>query len=87
VSNIIPRPWSDQHDELMKKFHEQGTYHIVDKRDLVLYFLHKNGHILEGRLLVKVVPKNNSPPFFMVIVKPTPPKHELILVEKVEKVV
>jgi hypothetical protein len=53
----------------------------------VLYFLHKNGHILEGRLLVKVVPKNNSPPFFMVIVKPTPPKHELILVEKVEKTV
>jgi hypothetical protein len=71
----------------MRKFHEKGTYHIVDQRDLTLYFLHKNGYILEGRLLVKVVPKINAPPFFMVIVKPSPVTHEMILLEKIEKTV
>jgi hypothetical protein len=71
----------------MKKFHEQGTYHIVDQRDLTLPFLHKNGHVLEARLLVKVVPKINNPPFFMVIVKPIVVTGELIVLERFDKVV
>lgn len=67
---------------MMKKFHECGTYSIVDKKDLILFFVHKNNWMFEGRLLVKVVPITNTPPFFMVIVKPTNPKYEFILLDE-----
>lgn len=79
ISLLIPPPFADNHDENMRKYHEVGTYNIIDSPSLVLYFANKSGHIFEARLLVKVVPNDGSPPFFMAIIKPTNPNYEVIL--------
>ena len=80
ISLIIPSPFSEQHDEYIKKCHEAGKYSIVDNQQLVLYFTNKNNNIFEARLLVKVVPNGELPPYFSAIIKPTAPKYEIILI-------
>lgn len=79
VSLIIPSPFSETHDEYIKNFHQFGKYNVIDKQDLVLYFTNKNNNIFEARLLVKVVPCGELPPYMSVIVKPTNPKYEIII--------
>lgn len=82
ISLIIPSPFSESHDEYIKKFHESGNYSIIDNPHLILYFANKNNNIFEGRLLVKVVPNDGQPPFLSAIIKPTNPKYEVILMNK-----
>lgn len=43
--------------------------------------MHKNGYIFEARLLVKVVPKVNVPPYLMAIVRATDPDYEFFLLD------
>ncbi|OMJ95244.1 hypothetical protein SteCoe_1458 [Stentor coeruleus] len=80
VSLIIPSPFSEMHDEHIKRFHELGKYSIIDNQQLVLYFTNKNNNIFEARLLVKVVPNGEQPPYLSAIIKPTNPKYEMILI-------
>ena len=82
ISLIIPPPFNENHDEYMKKLHENGRYSIVDNQGLLLYFADKNGHVFEGRLLVKVVPNDGDPPFLSAIIKPTKPEYEVIILNK-----
>ena len=79
ISLIIPSPFSENHDEYIKRFHETGKYSIVDNQQLVLYFTNKNNNIFEARLLVKVVPNGELPPYLSAIIKPTNPKYEIIM--------
>ncbi|CAG9322241.1 unnamed protein product [Blepharisma stoltei] len=82
ISLIIPSPFSESHDEYIKKFHESGNYSIIDNQHLILYFANKNNNIFEGRLLVKVVPNDGQPPFLSAIIKPTNPKYEIVIMNK-----
>jgi PAS domain S-box-containing protein len=79
ISMIIPQPFAKNHNEYMRQYHVRGTYSVVDNSSLVLYFANKGGHIFEARLLVKVVPSADGPPYFMAIIKPTNPAYEVIL--------
>ena len=45
-----------------------------------MYFSNKNNHIIEARLLLKVVPNEFLPPYFLAIIKPTQPPYETILI-------
>jgi PAS domain S-box-containing protein len=80
ISLIIPSPFSELHDEYIKRFHDSGKYSIIDNQQLVLYFTNKNNNIFEARLLVKVVPNADMPPYFSAIIKPTNPKYEVVLI-------
>lgn len=79
ISLLIPAPFAENHDNYMRKFHEFGEYTVIDNTNLVAFFLSKAGHILEARVLVKVVPNHVSAPFFMAVIKPTNPQYEIIL--------
>ena len=79
INVIIPQPFSERHDLFMRQFHEIAKYCIVDNYNLVTYFLHKTGHIVEGRLLVKVVPNGSKTPFFMAVIKDIQTPYEVLL--------
>ena len=82
VSLIIPSPFSEIHDEQIKKFHEFSSYSVIDNQQLVLYFVNKNSNVFEARLLIKVVPNGELPPYLCAIIKPTNPKYEIILLNQ-----
>jgi len=79
VSLIIPSPFAETHDDYMRKFHEHGSYAIVDNANLMLYFVNKSGHLVESRTLVKVVPGDSQPPFLMAVILPTNPTYHLLM--------
>lgn len=79
ISLIIPSPFSEGHNRYMQHFHESGKYRIIDTPGLIIYFVHKGGALLEARLLVKVLPNENEPPFLMAAIKPTKPDCDLAM--------
>ncbi|CAG9333953.1 unnamed protein product [Blepharisma stoltei] len=82
VSLIIPSPFSESHDDYIKKYHESGKHTIIDNHNLVVYFANKSNNIFEARLLLKVVPNDSNPPFLSAIIKPTNPSYETIMLSK-----
>lgn len=82
VSLIIPSPFSELHDDYIKRYHECGKHIVIDNHNLVIYFANKSNYIFEARLLVKVVPNDAMPPFLSAIIKPTNPNYEAIMLNK-----
>lgn len=82
INVIIPQPFSERHDQFMRQFFEIARYCIVDNYNLVTYFLHKQGYIVEGRLLVKVVPNGSKTPFFMAVIKDLQTPYEVLLLNQ-----
>ena len=82
VSLLIPSPFTESHDDYMRKFHDSGTYSIIDNSNLTLYFVHKSGHLVESRSLVKVVPGDQGPPFMMAVILPTRSNYHLLMLNK-----
>jgi len=71
IAMVLPSPFSEAHDRYMKRFHECGTYKMIDVPYLLVHFLNKAGHLFECRVLIKVLPNDNAPPFLAAALKPT----------------
>jgi len=78
IALVIPPPYSDNHDAYMRKFHDSGAHWAVDVQNLMMYFLTKNGNLVECRTLIKVVPNGTLIPFLMAVLKPTKPKYKVV---------
>lgn len=82
IAMLLPSPFSEAHDRYMKRFHESGTYKVIDAPHLLLYFLNKAGHLFECRALVKVLPNDDAPPFLVAALKPTKSTFDVAIISQ-----
>lgn len=76
---LIPLPFVEQHDGFMERFHMTGGKNVIDSQGLCLVYLHKMGYLVQGRMLVKVVPNETMTPYLMTVIKETKPDYEFLL--------
>lgn len=79
VTLLIPLPFAEQHDGYMERFHMTGGKNVIDNPDLCLVYLHKMGYLVQGRMLVKVVPNETMTPYLMAVIKEAKPDYEFLL--------
>ena len=79
VSQLVPSPFAETHSEDMRKFHESGSYAVVDNQKCVLYFVRKEGDLMEMRVMVKVVPRGEEMPILMAAIAPTKQPFDLLM--------
>ncbi|KAJ1557435.1 hypothetical protein HK096_007281, partial [Nowakowskiella sp. JEL0078] len=59
VAKIIPKPYSDAHDDFLRRYLETGFGKIIDRQRTVLT-LNKSGYIYPAYLCVKQIADNNG---------------------------
>ena len=79
INTLIPSPFSEIHDQFLARFHMTGGKNVIDNPNLCVFFLHKLGYLIQGRILIKVVPNDTTTPYIMSVIKETKPEFEYLL--------
>lgn len=72
VSSLMPRPFSQQHDGYLQRYHATNQAHILNIESEVIA-LHRERYVFPILLLVKKLPGQSLEPMFMAQITPVEP--------------